>query len=529
MAETVHAPADTSATTNSAVVALLESTLDLVGRIQVAAARDVKSFPEASACFWECLTGTLATLKVCPYAVDFQEDIERLQKILEKEEIFLNKLEEKKHNNGLNNTQQRLKDIHEVLREHSINLCLRLNVELPLDDQEEGSDCTLFPPMLHQVVDINFLHTEAVGSEDETTSDDGDETASTACLSQEEELSDNEGDDFMDPDYEPWDFSRAPSSTSNTRFGSLSNSCSSRKARQVYYSNIQALRALDQTTPITQLRVCLANLDPGDTTPAMLVGRTLMTSVAAPVYGLTAGVAFGAKALLTGRNCLGQPSEGVLRDAKFGASSAFQFAKNVFSHFLLEFDLEKEESNGTNTTVTGTLERCVDDVHLYQGESSRANKKCVFYVNCSSSNSSLPQPRLRLVDLILYRNETRQLVYGVKGNNCKDFVWEFLLRMFQMDAPPNYSFSSSCQTIYGSNWPPCDLSETMALLQQQQQQRQQEQSKSRKAVEVKDKKEYADESRRKDTPAQNNGMISKLQRKRVQIWASSFGKEGENR
>jgi hypothetical protein len=501
-----NATSSSNVAANDTTVAPLQRVLDSIARIQrlaEAAAQEDASLVATIAVLQrhcQCLAGTLLTLQQSShYAGRFHEPIQHLQTTLDQAESCCN------------HKVQPWKDLSVLLNEDAINLCLCLNVELPMehddDNDERDRRAPFVPPMLHQmVVDIPPIATPR------PIHRDGDETDSTASLSQEYLTSDSD-DEYDDPHYMPWDFTRVPTATNLWGVAASSTSSQSSYAsprdRQLYYARIQALRALDPNTRITQIRVCLANLEQGDTTPAVQMGRAMVTALVAPAYGFTAGLAFGIRALTTGHNYLGNPTQGVLQDATFGASAAFQFIKHTFLHFMLEFQLEN--------SMTCTMERCVDDVHLYEGQSSRANKKCVFYVNTgttSTNGASLPVVRLR--DLIQFRNEKRHCPYGINnGNNCKEFVWEFLLRTLQMKAPPNYSFSSSCQTIYGCHWPPSDLVETLAILQ----------STASTVPTVQD--EHHHDRYTDGVVSKGTGIMSLLQRKRVNLWASGFGEHGK--
>ena len=88
---------------------------------------------------------------------------------------------------------------------------------------------------------------------------------------------------------------------------------------------------------------------------------------------------------------------------------------NRFLHFLVEIELE----DGTMCT----LERCADDVYLYEGESSRRKKHCVL-INEHVYGISLG-------DLIRIRNEERKVPYKLHGNNCIDFAWKTLRYLFR--------------------------------------------------------------------------------------------------
>jgi len=229
-----------------------------------------------------------------------------------------------------------------------------------------------------------------------------------------------------------WDFSPMEFKPSAGVFGSSSNFSKSRKHRIELYIKTQVLREMPQDTQVMELRVVLSQLEPGDTSPGIMAGKAAMMSIG------TLGALLVAPLIDLG---------GV--SAKEAVSQAPLEAAAVFSHYLMEFELE----DGT----IGTLERCNEDVYLYAGRSSRPQQHTVSRIpmipGCMGSPDSLDEP-LFLRDLIRFRNEERQDKYSLLSNNCKHFVQKALSsgqlfpRANNLDEESLDAFFAVCQGCY---------------------------------------------------------------------------------
>jgi hypothetical protein len=229
-----------------------------------------------------------------------------------------------------------------------------------------------------------------------------------------------------------WDFS--PRSLPTSGWGSNGGVLRRRQDRIDQYRQTQLLRDLpSQDIPVVSLKIVLAQLEAGDTSPTIVAGKTammtlgylgaLMVSPLAMTFGLSAKEAF--------------------QETPLEAAA-------VLCHYLLEFEL----ANG----MVGTIENCVQDIYLYGGRSTRKEQHVVCTVpmlpGAVGSPDSLTRPLL-LRDLIRFRNEQRQRPYRLFENNCKHFCLQALTGGQLFPTPTNYSrkeflqvFFALCQGCY---------------------------------------------------------------------------------
>ena len=336
------------------VFALIADVLKVVKAIEQVA-QNVQGFPEESAHLsrrCKRLNDNLERLRRSPYVYLFEEDIQCMKGVFEEAEVFLTKLGKMstaKRTLGHARYAQEFHHINNTINEYLHDLCLGLHIKIP---GEEAS----------RLSRTNWVE---------------------------------------------WDVAEAPSGKSMLGTRSPLASYASNKDNQIYHSRVQRLLVLDQSTCVTAVRVCLAHLDPGDTTFAVRAGKLAGKVVAgAPLALPTAMLKEDPRTIRQDR--LG----GYLNRSWTRASNNWT---NKFLHFLVELDLE----DGTMCT----LERCADDVYLYEGESSRRKKHCVL------ANDNING--ISLGDLIRIRNEERKVPYKLNGNSCIDFAWKticFLLK-----------------------------------------------------------------------------------------------------
>ena len=331
------------------VFSLIADVLKVVKAIEQVA-QHMQGFPEESARLsrrCKRLSDNLETLRLSPYAYLFQENIQCMKGVFEDAENFLTKLgkiSKAKRALGHARYAQEFHQINNTINEHLHDLCLSLHIKIP---GEEAS---------------RLSRTQWV----------------------------------------EWDVTEAPSAKSVLGTRLPLASYASNKDNQIYHSRVQRLLVLDQSIHVTAVRVCLAHLDPGDSTYAVRAGKLAgKVAAGAPLALPTAMLKEDPRTIRQDR--LG----GYLNRSWTRASNNWT---NRFLHFLLELDLE----DGTMCT----LERCADDVYLYEGESSRRKKQCVL------SNEHVKG--ISIGDLIRIRNEERKVSYKLNGNSCIDFAWKTL-------------------------------------------------------------------------------------------------------
>ncbi|CAB9519787.1 expressed unknown protein [Seminavis robusta] len=373
----------------------------LVDGIQEAA-RNVNGFSEESAILasrCKKLSAFVLRLKSTPSGNNFTGYLEKLAEAFEAAEAFLcdQEFQTIYHQNTVSkvkNFKRSFDAIHNGITRAANSLVLAVNTELPLHEGDDPADpdidksdrTKLFPPSIEEtapskdsirMIPFFMLHFE----------DPADPSA------------------FVD-----LDFSKVPPAE-NPFWMESSASCTassaSRKDRKAYYERLIAVRAIDQAARVTEIRVVLANLDPGDTTFPVHAAKTVLT-----VSGVVTGGIVGAINGLVSMVKTGSVSKG-FDSAKQTATSAVSVCRNSFLHWLMEIDLQ----DGS----TCTLERCADDVYLYEGKSSRQNQHCVFKIPV---NNSFAEYSMR--QLIRFRNKQRKVPYNLHGNNCVHFVFNFV-------------------------------------------------------------------------------------------------------
>jgi len=228
-----------------------------------------------------------------------------------------------------------------------------------------------------------------------------------------------------------WDFS--PREIRQHKWwGSSSNVSRSRKDRIELCIKTQVLREMPQNIPVKELRVVLAQLEAGDTSPGIVAGKAAVSTIGA----------LGAL-LVSPLVDLGGVS------AKDAISHTGDSAGAVFSHYLVEFELE----NGT----VGTIENCVEDVYLYAGRSSRPLQHVVSRIPMAPGSMGSPDSLTKSIylrDLIRFRNEERQRPYRLLDNNCKHFTYNALTsgRLFpkagNFEGDSTDAFFTVCQGCY---------------------------------------------------------------------------------
>ncbi|CAB9531542.1 expressed unknown protein [Seminavis robusta] len=196
-----------------------------------------------------------------------------------------------------------------------------------------------------------------------------------------------------------WDFSPRPLPPSG--WGSNGGAPKTRRDLQEQYVQTQRLRELSQDIPVQQIRVVLAQLEAGDTSPTIVTAKTAM---------MTLGY-FGALMVSPLAMTFGLTPQEAIHETPLEAAA-------VFSHYLLEFELA--DKDGT----IATLENCVNDIYLYEGRSTRAQQHVVTTIpmlpGAIGAPNSVTRPLL-LRDLIRFRNQQRQQPYRLFENNCKHF------------------------------------------------------------------------------------------------------------
>ena len=174
---------------------------------------------------------------------------------------------------------------------------------------------------------------------------------------------------------------------------------------------MQALRdpTIHPHTPVQELRVVLAQLEPGDTSPTITNARAIM---------MTVGMLNALGTIMTFQQ---KGGDGVsATDALWQTPLE---AAAILTHYILEFTLE----DGT----VGTIENCIHDIYLYAGRTPRRDRHCVCTIPMrpgrphAPASLSVTRPLL-LQDLIRYRNAKRQQPYRLRDNNCKHFVFHAL-------------------------------------------------------------------------------------------------------
>jgi hypothetical protein len=171
----------------------------------------------------------------------------------------------------------------------------------------------------------------------------------------------------------------------SSSFPSLSSSSSSSHSLSAtgirWADRIEPLLRMDQSVTVTKFVVVGSKMEGNDSTLADSISFTIL------LYPYMINTIF-----------------------EFTRRDALSMKSKVFADFR-HFHLQIELSNGTCCI----LERCVDDVYLYHGESDRREQVPYFTTQNVSG--------VTLKDLIRLRNAERQRPYDLLTNNCKHFVF----------------------------------------------------------------------------------------------------------
>ena len=240
----------------------------------------------------------------------------------------------------------------------------------------------------------------------------------------------------------------------NTLFSSVSESSDSVSASVLRFLNgrreechrIAVLRdiAAHGNVGIKSISVVLSKLEYGDTSNHIYATQGVM-KVARPFIALAAiPILLGGLAADLGGLALGYeepPTNDSFAAKTSRLANGIRAQTNILVHFSVEFELD--------IGIRGTIENCVDDIHLYEGGVSRGEEFCVLFANLEEIGRTCS-----FNDLVRIRNEERVRPYSSTSNNCKHFAFHVIKSLVgeydgrDLKRDTFQGFRNSCQNAY---------------------------------------------------------------------------------